>query len=231
MPSKAKLPVHIGFIVDGNRRWAKARGLKSYEGYYAGYDTVKEVLIETLHRGVKYASCYIFSTENWTRPPEEIAKIMELLLRVLNEDAHIFNEENVKLRVIGSRERLKPKLVRSIERVEAATAANTGGELLICLDYGGQQEIVDAVKKIVQSGVPAAAITPQTIADNLYAPEVPPCDLIVRTSGEHRLSGYMLWRASYSEYLFLDKHWPDLTKADVDGILKEYEKRNRTFGG
>ena len=229
--TKDALPVHIGFIIDGNRRWAKARGMRPYEGYYAGYDAVKEVLIETLHRGVKYASCYIFSTENWSRPVEEINKLMELLMRVLTDDAHVFNEENVKLRVIGSRERIKPKLVASIEAVESLTAANTGGELLICLDYGGQQEIADAVKKIVQSGVATEEITPDTISQHIYEPDIPACDLIVRTSGEQRLSGFMLWRAAYSEFMFIEKNWPDMTKQDVDDILEEYVMRNRRFGG
>lgn len=225
------IPTHIGFIIDGNRRWAKAQGLKPYEGHYAGYDKVKEVLIETLHRGVKYASCYIFSTENWARPQIEVDKIMELLLRVLQDDAHIFNEKNVKLRIIGRRENLRPKLVRAIEKVEVATAGNTGGELLICLDYGGHQEIADAVKKCVQSGIAADEITPEVIAQHLYEPDVPPCDMIVRTSGEQRLSGFMLWRAAYSELLFIQKNWPDMTKEDVTAILKEYAKRNRRFGG
>jgi undecaprenyl diphosphate synthase len=192
---------------------------------------VKEVLIETLRRGVKYASCYIFSAENWNRPKIEIDTIMALLLRVLQQDEHIFNEENVKLRIIGRREKLKSKLVKVIEAVEASTAHNTGGELLICLDYGGKQEVADAVKKIVQSGIHADEVTPDLIGAHIYEPDVPPCDMIVRTSGEHRLSGFMLWRATYSELMFIEKNWPDMTKRDVAVILKEYEKRNRRFGG
>ncbi len=225
------LPVHIGFIIDGNRRWAKERGLEPYEGHHAGYEKVKEVMIETLHQGVQYASCYIFSTENWNRPKIEVDKIMELLLKALQDDAHVFHEEGVKLRIIGRRDRLQEKILRAIDSLEADTAGNTRGELLICLDYGGQQEIVDAVKKIVQSGVTASAITPELIESNLYAPDVPPCDMIVRTSGEQRMSGFMLWRASYSEFMFIDKNWPDMTKDDVAVILGEYEKRNRRFGG
>lgn len=225
------VPEHVGFIIDGNRRWARDHGLKPHEGHAFGYEKVKEVLIEALHRGVKYASCYIFSAENWNRPKIEVETIMALLLRVLQDDEHIFNEENVKLRIIGNRAKLKPKLVKVIEKVEESTANNTGGELLICLDYGGKQEIVDAVKKIVQSGIGADAVTPELISQNIYEPDVPPCDMIVRTSGEHRLSGFMLWRANYSELLFIDKNWPDMTKDDVTVILKEYEKRNRRFGG
>lgn len=225
------LPQHIGFIIDGNRRWVKARGLKPYEGHYAGYDTIKDVLIETLRRGVKYASCYIFSTENWSRPQIEVDKIMDLLMKVLTEDLHYFNEENVRLRIIGGRDKLKPGVIKSIEAAEESTKNNTGGELLLCINYGGQQEIVDAVKNIIHGGVQASSVTADMIAQNLYAPDIPPCDMIVRTSGEQRLSGFMLWRASYSELMFIKKHWPDMTKADVSAILEEYEKRNRRFGG
>ena len=225
------VPRHIGFIIDGNRRWAQERGLPVHEGHEAGYQKVKEVLIETLHNGVEYASCYIFSSENWRRPVTEVNKIMALLLRVLQDDAHIFNEENVKLRIIGSREKLKPKLIRAIEKVEASTAKNTGGELLLCLDYGGHQEITEAVKKVVQAGIPAGGVTTELVGHYIYEPDVPPCDMIVRTSGEHRLSGFMLWRASYSELMFIEKNWPDMTKDDVAVILKEYEQRNRRFGG
>ena len=140
-------------------------------------------------------------------------------------------KHNVRLRVIGTREGLSEVIVKAIDRAEAATAELDGGELLLCLNYGGQLEITDAVKQIVQSGVSAEDITSELIAENLYAPEVPPCDLIVRTSGEKRLSNFMLWRAAYSELIFLDKNWPDMTKDDVSAILKEYSLRQRRFGG
>lgn len=229
--AEAQIPTHVGFIIDGNRRWARARGLKPYEGHYAGYDTVKTVLIETLQRGVQYASAYIFSTENWDRSETEVNKLMELILKVLTEDIHIFNEHNVRLRVIGTRERLSNKVIQAIDSAEAQTAHNNGGELLICLNYGGQLEIAEACKKIVQQGHSVSDITPALISQYIYAPEVPPCDMIVRTSGEQRLSGFMLWRAAYSELVFTDKYWPDMTKEDVTVILNEYKKRNRRFGG
>ena len=225
------IPQHIGFVIDGNRRCAKEHGLPVYEGHLAGYNGLKDVLLETLHRGVKYASAYVFSTENWKRSEEEVGHLMGLLLRVLEADVPIFVENNVRLRVIGTREGLSDAIVRAIERAEAKTAELTGGELLLCLNYGGQLEIADAVKKIVQLGIEAEDITPDLIAQHLYAPEVPPCDIIVRTSGEQRLSNFMLWRAAYSELLFLEKNWPDMTKDDVTAILDEYTRRNRRFGG
>ncbi len=227
----ANLPRHIGFIIDGNRRWATERGLRPYEGHYAGYETIKDVLIETHRRGVKYTSAYVFSKENWNRSKVEVNKLMELLLKVLTEDVHIFNEENIRLKVIGSEEKLNKKVIHAIKDAEEQTAGNTGGELLMCLNYGGQQEIVEACKKIVQQGYAADEITPELIAQNIYAPDVPPCDIIVRTSGEQRLSGFMLWRSTYSELMFIDKNWPDMTKKDVTVILNEYENRNRRFGG
>ncbi len=225
------IPQHIGFIVDGNRRWAKQHGLPTYEGHLAGYNALKDVLLAALEQGVQYASAYVFSTENWKRSEEEVGHLMGLLLKVLESDVPIFVEKNVRLRVIGSREGLSETLKNAITRAEEKTRDLTGGELLLCLNYGGHLEIADAVKKIVQSGVGADEVTPEMITENLYAPEVPPCDVIVRTSGEQRLSNFMLWRAAYSEFIFLEKNWPDMRKEDVLDILEEYKKRNRRFGG
>lgn len=226
-----ELPKHIGFIVDGNRRWAKEHGLPPYEGHLAGYNAMNDVLLETLRRGVKYASAYVFSTENWKRSEDEVNRIMKMLRNILRKDIKIFEENNIRLRVIGTQEGLADDIVASIKSAEERTANYTGGELLLCLNYGGQLEIADAVKKIVQSGVEADKITPELIGKNIYAPEVPPCDLIVRTSGEQRLSNFMLWRAAYSELMFVDKHWPDMNKDDVTAILNEYANRQRRFGG
>ncbi len=225
------IPQHIGYVIDGNRRWAKSHGLPTYEGHLAGYNALKEVLLETLSRGVKYASAYVFSTENWKRSEEEVGNLMGLLLKILESDTPIFIENNVKLRVIGSREGLSSAILKAIDKAEAATGDLDGGELLLCLNYGGQLEIVEAVKKIVQSGAGAEVVTSELIEQNLYAPEVPPCDLIVRTSGEKRLSNFMLWRAAYSELMFIDKNWPDMGANDVDAILEDYASRGRRFGG
>lgn len=225
------IPKHIGYIVDGNRRWAKMHGLPAYEGHLAGYNAIKEVLLETLHSGVKYATAYIFSTENWKRSKDEVGYLMGMLLRVLESDLPTFLEHNVQLKVIGTRNGLSDVVLKAIDKAEEKTASLNGGTLLLCLNYGGQLEIVDAVKKIVQSGLQAEEITADVISNNLYAPEVPPCDLIVRTSGEQRLSNFMLWRAAYSEFIFLEKNWPDMTKEDVSAILEEYASRHRRFGG
>lgn len=226
-----QVPQHIGYIVDGNRRWAKKHGIPTYEGHLAGYNAIQEVAKASFEAGVKYVSVYSFSTENWKRSEAEVSKIMGLVLRFVTSDLHIFTENNVRLSVLGTRDHLDAKLIKAIDEAEKLTKNNTSGTLALCFNYGGQLEITDAVKKIVQSGVAASDITPELIEKNLYAPDVPPVDLIVRSSGEQRLSNFMLWRAAYSELMFLEKYWPDMTKDDVTAILEEYTRRDRRIGG
>jgi undecaprenyl diphosphate synthase len=232
MPDSEKpaIPRHVGYIVDGNRRWAKKHGLPAYEGHLAGYNALKDVGIATLEAGAEYMSAYVFSTENWKRSADEVKRLMGLTLKVVSSDVPVFNKYNVKLKIIGSFEGVDPKIVKAMEKAEAATENNTGGTFALCFNYGGQQEIVDAVKKIVQSGVSEDDITPELISENLYVPHVPPLDVIVRTSGEKRLSNFMLWRAAYSEFIFMDQMWPDMTKDDVTAIMNEYSRRQRRFG-
>jgi len=229
--SDLSIPTHVGYIVDGNRRWAKKHGIPVYEGHLAGYNAIQEVAKATFDAGVQYMSAYIFSTENWKRSEDEVGKLMGLMLRLVSSDLHLFDDNNIKLVVLGSRENVSDKIIKAIDKAEAQTAGNIGGTLALCFNYGGQLEIVDAVKKIVQSGSSADQITPELITANLYRPEVPPVDLVVRTSGEQRLSNFMLWRTAYSEFLFLDKLWPDMTKDDVTAIIEEYSRRDRRIGG
>lgn len=225
------IPTHVGFIIDGNRRWAKEHGLPTYEGHLAGYNALKDVAYASLESGIRYMSVYIFSTENWKRSQEEVKGIMSLVLRLFTADAKLFSENNIQLKVLGVRDGLDKKIIKAIDDLEQKTKYNTAGTLCICLNYGGQREIVDAVKKIVQSKVSAEDIDENLIAENLYGAEVPPMDLIVRTSGEKRLSNFMLWRAAYSEMIFLEKYWPEMTNQDVTDIIKEYSRRHRRFGG
>jgi len=231
MSSELTVPRHIGYIVDGNRRWAKKHGLPTYEGHLAGYNALKDVAFANLDLGVKFMSIYIFSTENWKRSQEEVRGLMSLVLRLFTTDAKIFDDNNIRLKVLGMREGLDTKITKAIDKLEEKTKDNTNGTLAICLNYGGQTEIVDAVKKIIQAGTDAEDVTADLIAENLYAAELPPVDVIVRTSGEKRTSNFMLWRSAYSEFIFLDKLWPEMTKDDVVGIMKEYSKRNRRYGG
>jgi undecaprenyl diphosphate synthase len=225
------IPKHVGFIIDGNRRWARQRGLPDYEGHLAGYNTVKEVLTATLEAGVEFASVYAFSTENWKRSQDEVGKLMGLFLRTLTSDLKDFCDKNIKLRILGSRQGLSKEIIKAIDNAEIETNNNTAGTLALCINYGGQLEIVDAVKKIVDSKISVDNITTDLISRNLYSPDIPPIDIVVRTSGEQRLSNFMLWRTAYSEIMFIDKMWPDMTKVDVTNIIKEYSKRSRRFGG
>jgi undecaprenyl diphosphate synthase len=228
---QSALPKHVGYIVDGNRRWAKKHGLPAYEGHLAGYNALKEVAIATLESGVEYMSAYVFSTENWKRSADEVKKLLKLVMRLVTSDLQEFQQRNIRLKVLGMTEGISPKMIKDIDHAVEATKNNTGGEFLLCFNYGGHREITDAVKKIIQNGAESSEITEQLIEENLYAPEVPPVDVIVRTGGEQRLSNFMLWRSAYSEFIFLDKTWPEMTKDDVASIMKEYAKRQRRFGG
>lgn len=224
------IPTHIGYIVDGNRRWAKKHGIPAYEGHLAGYNKVQDVARATFQAGVKYMSIYIFSTENWQRSQDEVSKIMGLVMKLCTSDLHLFIENDIKLKFLGSRQGVQDKVLNAIDDAEHQTVDGKNGTLAVCFNYGGQMEIADAIKKIVQSGVPASEITTELITSNLYVPEIPPIDIVVRTSGEQRLSNFMLWRAAYSELMFIRKMWPDMTAEDVNKIIREFNKRQRRFG-
>lgn len=228
---KTEVPRHIGYIVDGNRRWAREHGLPEYEGHLAGYSAVQEVVEASFEAGVQYVSAYVFSTENWKRTKEEVNKLMGLALKVAKSDMHILLDNNVRVRVLGSREGVDEKILKEIDELEEKSKNNTGGTLALCFNYGGQLELADAYKKMLDKGVLSNEITPELITEHLYAADIPPIDLIVRTGGDQRISNFMLWRAAYSEFIFLKKYWPDMTKEDVAAILKEYSERNRRFGG
>lgn len=229
--TKSDLPTHVGYIVDGNRRWAKERGLDSQAGHHAGYVKVKEVLLDTIDRGVPYVSAYIFSTENWHRSGPEVKYLMDLVVKMLTDDLHIFVEKGVRLRVAGTRIRLSRRVKKAIDAAESTTKHLTNGTIILSFNYGGHQEIIDAVNRLRKTLSAQKKVTAQIFEQFLYTPDVPPCDLIVRTSGEQRLSNFMLWRSAYSELIFIKKSWPDMTKRDVTAILKEYQRRSRRFGG
>jgi undecaprenyl diphosphate synthase len=225
------IPKHLGFIIDGNRRWAKEYGLPTYEGHMAGYIALKDVLYEAIDQGVKYASIYTFSTENWKRAEEEVSYLLKMTIRMLKSDLHELIDRGIRFRHLGTKEGLPPKVVQVLEDAEEQTKGLTNGMLCACFNYGGQREIADAARKCVEDGLRPEEITEQALAERLYAPDIPPVDMMVRTSGEQRISDFMLWRVAYSELMFLDKFWPAMTKADVTAIIKEYGRRNRRFGG
>lgn len=200
------------------------------EGHRQGYINLKTISEAVLRHGVKYLSVYVFSHENWHREKGEIRDLMKLMLWGLQHELNEFQRQGLRLRVVGSRLRLGAALARAILRAEEQTKGNTRGTLLLCLDYGGQQEIVEAVKRISASGIDPEDITPELITHHLYAPDVPPLDLIIRTSGEQRLSNFMLWQAAYSELTFPKICWPDFQVQDLDAALDDYAARHRRFG-
>lgn len=225
------MPKHIGIIMDGNRRWARQRGLPGFKGHLKGYENLKDLAFYILlDRKIPFLSAYAFSMENWSRTEEEVRLLMSLVERALRENLKSFHEAGIKILILGARQKLTPALVDAIEAAEETTRHNKNGTLAICFNYSGQQEIVDAVQRLRKSRLQVEAITPEKLSEFLYHPEVPPLDLIVRTSGEKRLSGYMLWRAAYAELLFLDKYWPDFKHDDIDLALAEYASRQRRYG-
>lgn len=228
--STSEIPVHLGLILDGNRRWARANGVSVAEGHRRGYQNLKTVARAALKYGVRYVSAYVFSTENWQRDKQEVRDIMKILKWVLKHEVKEFHKENIRLRVIGSKAKLGAALLTAIHDAEKTTQNNTAGTILLCLDYGGQQEIVDAVKHLAISGVKPAEITADLIATYLYAPDVPPLDLIIRTSGEQRLSNFMTWESAYSELTFNSKNWPEFNETDLRAAIDHYALRHRRFG-
>ncbi|HSW80729.1 MAG TPA: polyprenyl diphosphate synthase [Candidatus Saccharimonadales bacterium] len=224
------VPTHLGLIVDGNRRWAREHGVTIAQGHRRGYQNLKTLCKAGLKYGIRYFSAFVFSTENWQRDQQEVRDLMKLLRWVLKHELQEFHREGFRIRVIGSKAKLGASLITAIHDAEKLTENNTRGTLLLCLDYGGQQELVEATKQIAASGVAPEEITAEMISEHLYAPDVPPLDLIIRTSGEQRLSNFMLWESAYSELAFAPQYFPDFDEKALDGILADYAKRNRRFG-
>lgn len=218
------LPKHLGFIVDGNRRWARERGLPTLEGHRRGIDLVADIAEECHKQGVKIVSFYIFSTENWNRSKEEVDYLMDLVEKCLKKFIKKCLKNDTRIAILGTKERLSKNLIKAVEEAEERTKDCKENILGLCFNYGGKQEIIDAANKI------DGEVTIEKLEANLYHPEIPALDMVIRTSGEERISGFMLWRMAYAEMLFLNKKWPDMTKEDVPKILEEFVGRQRRFG-
>ena len=231
MTEEKDIPRHVGLIIDGNRRWAKLHGLPAWEGHLAGVSALEDILRELVNQGVEYVSFYTWSTENWKRAEEEVSAFMGLIRRLFKNELKRLLQEGCRFVALGERDGMPPDILKMIEKAEDDSKNNTRATLAMCFNYGGQQEIAAAARRIVEAGVPADKIDNNLFAQYLDHPEVPPCDIIVRTSGEQRLSNFMLWRSAYSEFIFLDKFWPDMRAEDVSAIIDEYNKRGRRFGG
>ena len=224
------LPRHIAIIMDGNGRWAKKRGLPRTAGHTAGAKPFKNIARYCNKIGLKYLTVYAFSTENWKRPEDEVKGIMNLLREYL-KDAENFKDENIRVRFIGDREPLADDIKELMLKNERESENATGLTLYIAINYGGRDEIVKAVQKIIKSGVKAEDITEKVISDNLYTADCPDPDFIIRPSGEYRISNYLIWQSAYSEFWYSDILWPDFTEKHLEKAIDDFNKRNRRFGG
>ena len=222
------LPKHIGIIMDGNGRWAKKRALPRSAGHKAGAEVFRTISKECGRLGIEYVTFYAFSTENWKRPKEEVNALMSLFKDYLLEaKADVTQSGNIRLKFIGEREGLSDSLLQLMDEAEDETAQHTGTTVYLAINYGGRQEIVSAVNKLISQG--KDKITEDDISSQVYT--TPECDLIIRPSGEQRLSNFLLWQAAYSEFWYSDVLWPDFKVDDLHSALSEFEKRNRRFGG
>lgn len=230
MNKQSSLPQHVGFILDGNRRWATSQNRPTFEGHKKGYENLKEVAQACFDRGIHYVSAFIFSTENWNRSKEEVGYLMNLAIKIATKDTEELIENNIKVVMLGSEEGVPSKVLQAFRLVEAKSQHNTGGTLALCFNYGGFQEITDAVRALTRDGTSGNDITIDAIEKCLYHPEIPPIDLVIRTSGEQRLSNFMLWRVAYAELFFTKKYWPDFSTEDLTRALEDFAQRHRRFG-
>jgi undecaprenyl diphosphate synthase len=233
MPNEAfRIPQHIAIIMDGNGRWASARGLPHIAGHRAGIEAVRRTLQAAIDAGIPYLTLYGFSSENWRRPEKEVFDLMGLLRLYLQSELAQLHKEGVRLSIIGEREKFEPDIVRLIEEGERLTASNTRIHLTIALSYGGRQELVRAMNNLAEKmriGV-IKTIDESAIQSELYTAQMPDPDLIIRTSGEKRLSNFLLWQSAYAEFIFTDTLWPDFNTEDLSRALDEFNRRERRYG-
>jgi len=230
-----KLPVHIAIIMDGNGRWAKKRKLPRNVGHKEGADAIRDVVIFANEIGIKYLTVYAFSTENWNRPKDEVDSLMKLLTEFLDKFNKEFGDKNIRIRHIGEPSALRPEIQEKIKIVQEKTKGNSGLNFNVAINYGGRQEIVQAIKKIIND-VKNGRIREEDIDENLiskytFTKDIPDPDLIIRTSGECRLSNFMLWQSAYSEYLFDEVLWPDFNEGHLIEAISEFQNRKRRYGG
>ncbi len=234
MVTHPEIPRHIAIIMDGNGRWAKERGLPRLEGHRVGAESVQEVLEASIQLGVEYLTLYAFSSENWSRPATEVSALMGLLNRFLENKAKELDRQNVRLIAIGQVDRLPEKTRVLIERIEATTANHTTLTLVLALSYGGREEIVEAARSLASDAaagnISASDIDAELFASRLQTSGIPDPDLLIRTSGEMRVSNFLLWQISYAEIVIVKKYWPDFRHGDLLDSVEEYKRRHRRFG-
>jgi len=223
-------PRHVAIIMDGNGRWAKKRHLPRLAGHKAGGENIRPVVKAFADYGVKYLTLYMFSTENWNRPRMEVAGLLSLLAKKIDQETQAFHQDNIRLVHLGRLDRLSQKLRKKVQTAVELTKNNTGCTLCLAFDYGGRDEIVQAARHIINAGIPGDNIDEPVFARYLYNPDIPDPDLVIRTGGESRLSNFLLWQAAYSELYFTPVLWPDFGLKQVEETLSEYKRRQRRFG-
>ena len=231
MPETSPLPRHIAIIMDGNGRWATQRGLTRLEGHHAGFKTVHSVVKYLGELKIDYATLYAFSAENWNRPKEEVSGIFRLLNQFIDKETADLHKNNVRIRWLGREEHLSAALMAKMNRAVSLTGGNTGLTLCLALNYGGQQEIVDAAKRLVADKIAPELIDERLFQSYLYTADMPGVDLLIRTANELRISNFLLWQSAYAEFYFTPVLWPDFNREDLDHALEAYSRRNRRFGG
>ncbi len=230
-PPREAVAKRVAIIMDGNGRWATGHGLPVSEGHRAGTRAVRRTVEAAIDLGVESLTVYAFSTENWTRPADEVGALMEIFGETIERELPDLCKQGVRVRFIGRRDRVPEDLRRRMAELEAETAENTRLDLWVALNYGGRAEIVDAARRLVEDGVPPEEVDEEALASRLYAPELPDPDLLIRTSGEVRTSNFLLWQLAYAELVFVDTLWPDFGAEDLRAALDEYARRGRRFGG
>lgn len=229
-PPLTRVPRHVAIIMDGNGRWAKQRGLPRSEGHRQGTENLRNILRAAVEFGIEILTIYAFSTENWSRPRREVNLLMRILEMVIDRELNELNEEGVQIRHIGELEGVPGRLAKKVQEACALTQNNQRLILNVAFNYGGRDEIIHAVQEIVRSGTPADEITEELISAHLYTAGQPDPDLIIRTSGEFRVSNFLIWQGSYSEYYYTDVYWPDFNKQELYNALADFTQRRRRFG-
>ena len=230
LPDLAKVPAHVAIIMDGNGRWAKRRGLPRSEGHRQGTENLRRIIRAAVEFGVKIMTIYAFSTENWSRPRREVRLLMRILEMVIDRELRELHEEGVQIRHIGELQGIEPRLARKVVDACHFTRDNNRLILNVAFNYGGRDEIVHAVQNIVRDGIAPERISEQTISDYIYTSDLPDPDLIIRTSGEFRLSNFLIWQGAYSEIYTTPTYWPDFDRHQFHAALREYGRRQRRFG-
>jgi undecaprenyl diphosphate synthase len=230
-PDLPEVAGSVAIILDGNGRWASRRGLPVAAGHRAGARNVRRIVESAIDLGIRDLSVFAFSTENWSRPQDEVEALMEIFAETIERELPDLEKQGVRVRFVGRRDRAPEELRRRMAVMEDRTALNARLNLWVAFDYGGRAELVEAARRIVESGVDPAEIDENVFAANLYAPELPDPDLLIRTSGELRVSNFLLWQLAYSELVFSDKLWPDFDERDLRASLADYASRRRRFGG